>query len=201
MWYHFFLTTIYPTFNPALFPLCYGRSQGWAPESTDALAQALNSKVISPGFPLSSLKKRWHLEYILYIKTQSNKLTKVERSAASKHSGPGSNHIMSRVSLQAGDRRCSAHFRARLSKNFQQITVWSLKPRTHLLPSQQRNSSSILAVVLLVNLNSTYELCPWGNSYLLLAKVGAEARHISSKRHRQIRSLWNMNHLGRLLEI
>lgn len=83
-------------------------------ESTDALAQALNSKVISPGFPLSSLKNRRHLEYILYIKIQSNKLTKVGRSAASKHSSAGWNHMMSLVSLRAGARRCSAHFRARL---------------------------------------------------------------------------------------
>lgn len=91
--------TIYPAIDLALFPLCCGRLYSRAFESTDALAQALNSKVISSGFPLSSLKKSWHLEYILYIKTWSNKLTKVRRSVASKHSWAGSNHAMSLVSL------------------------------------------------------------------------------------------------------
>lgn len=52
-----FFATIYPAIDLELFPLCYGRLCSWAFESTDALAQALNSKVISSGFPLSSLKK------------------------------------------------------------------------------------------------------------------------------------------------
>ena len=56
MWYHFF-ATIYPAIDLALLPLCYGRFCSWALESADALAQAPNSKVISSGFPLSSLKK------------------------------------------------------------------------------------------------------------------------------------------------
>lgn len=110
MWFNFYsnLSRDWPA--PPAPPSCVINDCSWASESTDAFPQALNSKVISSGFPLSSLKKSWHLEYILYIKTQSNKLTKVGRSAASKHSWTSSNHMMSLVSLWAEAPRCSALF-------------------------------------------------------------------------------------------
>lgn len=158
-------------------PLCYKWLCSWASESTDASPQTLNSKVISSGFPLSSLKKSWHLEYILYIKTQSNKLTKVRRSAASKHSWTGSNHMMSLVSLWAEARRCSALFWAWLwiSLFFRKIIFWSLKPRNHLLQFQQCYSFGFQALVPLVKINSFCKPYPEGNSSLLLTKVFAEA--------------------------
>lgn len=142
MWLHFYsnLSRDWPALPP---PPCYKWLCSWASESTDASPQALNSKVISSGFPLSSLKKSWHLEYILYIKTQSNKLTKVRRSAASKHSCTGSNHdepgvFVSRSSEMFGTFLC---LDLDFSIFFRKIIFWVFEA--------QKPPASILTVLLL----------------------------------------------------